>query len=302
MRWAANALWLVAGCYSPSPGTGAPCASDQQCPSPLRCVANTCGGELTDGSPDDVADAVDAGPDAPLGMWSPPKEVDGVNTTSNESDPSFTPDRLTIVFTSDRAGDDDIYLGTRMATSDPFTVTKLDLVSAIGIDDHSPEISADGQTVYFTSARLGNSDIFRSIRVSSGWQLPERVEGLSSTSTEGDVAISPDGKYAVVVRGTHFYGAMRADPTASWPAPVEIPGTFGASPAAPSLNGNLDLYHHATDAGRDLFVARRSPTGVDPAAKIVELSTANRDAAPFVSADDRHLMFECSGDICESSR
>lgn len=235
-------------------------------------------------------------------MWSPPEEVAGVNTSSNESDPSFSPDRLTIVFTSDRLGDDDIYLGTRMATTLPFTVTRLDLVSVTGLDDLSPEISADGQTLYFTSARLGNSDVFRSTRVNSGWQLPERVEGLSSGSTEGDVAISPDGKYAVVVRGGRFYGSMRDDATASWPAPMEIPGTFGTSPAGPALNGALDLYHHATDAGRDLFVGRRSPTGLEPSAKIVELSTTSRDAAPFVSADDRHLMFECSGDICESSR
>lgn len=302
MRWAANALWLVGACYSPTPGSGAPCTSDEQCPNPLRCIANTCGGARADGSLDerDATDAAES--DGPLGAWSPAIPVEGVNTTSIESDPSFSQDRLTIAFISDRAGDDDIYVGTRMAPSGPFTVIRLDLVSAIGIDDHSPELSADGQTLYFTSNRLGNFDIFQTTRTNNGWQLPQRVEGLSSASTDGDLAISPDGRHAIVVRGSKFYGATRADVTDAWPSPTEIVGSFGVSPAGPALNAALDLYHHATDTGRDLFVARRGPTGLAPSIKIVELATPDREAAPFVSADDRHLVFECDGDICESSR
>lgn len=302
MRWAATALWLVGACYSPTPGSGAPCTDDRQCPSPLRCVANTCGGTPADGSVDD-RDATDAAEsDGPLGAWSPSRPVEGVNTTSTESDPSFSQDRLTIAFSSDRTGDDDIYLGTRMAPSGPFTVTRLDLVSAVGVEDQSPELSADGQTLYFTSTRLGNFDVFRTTRANGGWQLPQRVEGLSSASTEGEVAISPDGRYAIVVRGSKFYGSTRANVTDPWPSPTEIVGAFGTNPAGPALNAALDLYHHASDTGRDLFVARRSPTGLDPSSKLVELDTADREAAPFVSPDDRHLMFECAGDICESSR
>ena len=48
MRWALCAL--LAGCYSPKVAPGAPCTTTDDCPSPLRCVANVCGG--TEPEPD----------------------------------------------------------------------------------------------------------------------------------------------------------------------------------------------------------------------------------------------------------
>lgn len=297
-------LLVAAGCYSPVPGAGAPCTSDRECPDPLLCVANLCGGEppdgaLDDGRPVDVIDSLTT--DAPLGMWSPPVPVGGVNTGSEESDPSFTQDRLTIVFTSDRAGDDDIYIGTRLVASGPFTVIPLVVVNSPD-EEHSPEISSDGKTLYFTTNRLGNFDVFKAVQSAGIWQPPVRVDELSSDSTDGDVAISPDGLVAIVARSGRFYRSTRMNQTALWETPVRLAGMFGNSYAAPAFNGNLDLYHHANGADRDLFVARRNATGYDATVSITELATDARDAAPFVSADDRYLVFECARTICESSR
>src|SRR5438132_13880448 len=40
------ALLVVAGCYSPSPPEGAPCANGEMCPAPLTCVFGTCVAEV----------------------------------------------------------------------------------------------------------------------------------------------------------------------------------------------------------------------------------------------------------------
>jgi Tol biopolymer transport system component len=189
-----------------------------------------------------------------------------------------------------------------MVPSGPFTVVPLTAVNSTPTDDHSPEISADGTALYFTTNRLGNFDIYRSIQSGGAWQPPERVDELSTTSSEGDVAISPDLRTAVIARSSRFYRATRGSATAPWDTPVLLAETFGSNYDAPALNGNLDIYHHANGADRDLFVARRNATGFDTTAPITELLTEGRDASPFVSADDRHLMFDCNRDICESSR
>ena len=113
-------MFFVAGCYRPRVPIGAACSNDGLCPSGQVCVGSVC--ELPGTLEPDAAIEVDApintpdAPDAPgapgSGMWAAPTRVPGVNSASNEDDPSCMPDRLTIVFTSDRNGTDDIFLGT----------------------------------------------------------------------------------------------------------------------------------------------------------------------------------------------
>jgi hypothetical protein len=88
-------LLLIAGCYSPRFSEGAPCISDEYCPSPQRCVARMCStdtaidaplpadaplpidAQLVDAPPPVDAPPIDAPPiDAPL-----PCTTDGIPTT-----------------------------------------------------------------------------------------------------------------------------------------------------------------------------------------------------------------------------
>ena len=46
MRASVLVTLLVSGCFAPSPPTGAPCDTDEQCPSSQRCVAGSCGGSM----------------------------------------------------------------------------------------------------------------------------------------------------------------------------------------------------------------------------------------------------------------
>lgn len=309
---------IVAGCYRPEPSPGAPCPTGE-CPAGQSCIAGTCRAE-GDPGPDVGAEAgpptdADPGvrdapspPDAPIDaprIWSVPVLVPGVNSASGESDPSLTADRLTIVFTSTRAGGlgmEDIYIGTRATTASAFTVAAITAINS-ATRDLSPEISADGNTIYFTSNRSGNYEVYVTTRSGGVWSAPVLVTELSSTAGEGDVAISPDGLTALVERSTGIYLATRASVGAAFgtPALVAILDVTG-DVAAPTLtNGATTVYLHGGGT-RDLYVAYRQGTTFTTPVPVTDLNTASRDASPFVSADGTRLVFERAGELYESTR
>lgn len=302
---------LVAGCYRPAASPGAPCP-DGDCPSGQRCVAGTCRAEDDpgpdpdpDAAPDpDTAPSPDGPPDA-SGSWSMPVPIPGVNSAEDESDPSMTPDRLTIVFTSRRAGglgEEDLYLGTRAAATDAFSVTALTALNSPE-RERSPEITADGATIFFTSNRDGNTDVYFSRWMGGAWAPPVLAAMLSSSSSDGDVAISPDGLTAMVARSGDLYLATRSSTSMPFGTPVELPVLdVTGDVAAPSLtNGAETVYLHAGST-RDLYVAYRQGTTFTAPVPIAELNTADRDAAPFISADGTRLLFEREGELYESTR
>jgi hypothetical protein len=299
---------LLAGCYRPAPSPGAPCP-DGDCPSGQRCVAGTC---RADGDPtldaevgsDAAIDAPDAATD-PLGMWSAPVLIPGVNSNANETDPSITADRLTIAFASNRPGglgSDDIYLGTRASTAAPFTVAAITAINS-PMRDRSPEISPDGNTIYFTSNRGGDYDVYASVRSGGVWSAPQPVAVLSSAANEGDVAISPDGLTALVERSEDLYLATRPSLGAAFAPPVLVPVLdVTGDVASPSLTDDAASVYLHGGGTRDLYVAYRQGNTFTVPVRIPELTTGDRDAAPFISPDGKHLVFERDGDLYETSR
>src|SRR5262249_36162472 len=193
---------LTAACFRPAVHPGAPCSSDGSCPNGLECRSDLCvepGGNEPDAAGDALADtAIDAAIDGGPAAWSAPTPVPGVDSTDVEDDPSFTANRLTMVFTSTRAGGlgmEDLYIGTRATTADPFTVAPLTALSSTA-REQSPEISADGKTLYFTSTRSGANVVYKSTLVTGGWSPPAAVPELAAINGD-DVAISPDGLSAL---------------------------------------------------------------------------------------------------------
>jgi WD40 repeat protein len=294
-------LVCAGGCFSPSAAPGSPCSADGTCPRGLECVANTC---QPPGTEPDAAPPLDDAPvDAPPRLWSAPTPVPGVNSSSSEDDPSFTADRLTVVFISNRNGtDDEIFIGTRPDPDGDFTVALIEPLSAPG-DEASPEISPDGTTLYFISDRGGGDDVFVSTRPPGGaFSTPTLVAELSSTSSEGDIAISPDGLTAIVLRGSTLVRSTRPTTSDAWSTPIAITGVaFGTSPAAPSLDAAGDLYFHA-GTQRDLFVARAQGASYAAPVPITELNGTGRDSGPYVSPDETFIMFAKSGQIVQSTR
>ncbi|MEJ7600546.1 MAG: hypothetical protein WKG01_21750 [Kofleriaceae bacterium] len=203
---------------------------------------------------------------------------------------------------SSRAGDDDIWIGTRDTTTQAFTVLRLTIVSASPAVDQSPELSQDGGTLYFASDRTGNFDIYRSKLEPGGWTPPLRVDALSTSSNDTDFAMSPDGMTAILARSGKLHRSTRATTSDVWGPTAQLAGTFPTNPTSAALDGTQHLYFHATGNDRDLFHAAWLGSAYDLPAKIDELSTALRDAAPSVSADGRYMMFERTGKIVQTSR
>lgn len=293
---------LLPGCYSPTPVTGAPCDERRVCPRDQVCVSGRCEPEGTtpaaDAPPGDAAaDALDASPDAPamLGPWTAPTVV-GIQVGASKSDPSFTPDRLTVVWQRN----DDLYLSRRTAIGGPWTTEDLDVLNTAD-REKSPEITADGKTIYFAGDPDGDFDILVSTLVGTAWTNPQKVLAWSGSSNEQDVAISPDELTAFVAISGDLLRSTRMTKDDPWPAPVSLGIDWGTSATAPSINAAGDVYFHA-NATRDLFVARRTANGYAAPVPVTELNTSGRDAAPFVSADDRHIMFERDAELYESTR
>lgn len=300
-RGALVLLVCVGACFRPAAAPGAPCSPDGSCPSDLVCIARTCQPPGTES--DAPPPAEDAPPDAPPRLWSPPMPVPGVNSSSTEDDPSFTADRLTIVFISNRNGtDDEILIGTRPDPNGDFTVTPIETLASPS-DEASPEISPDGTTLYFISDRDGSDDIFISTRPPGGvFGTPTLVAELSTSSSEGDIALSPDGLTAVIVRSGMFMRSSRPTTTDAWDTPIAITGVaFGTSPAAPSIDAAGDLYFHA-GSNRDLFVARAQGASYAAPVPISELQSSSRESAPCVSPDETFMMFARGGQIVQSTR
>jgi hypothetical protein len=306
--WAIS-VTLVA-CYGPTVHPGAPCGPSGECPSGLTCISNVCvapGTMVDDAALSDDAELdasnLDASPDAALYVpWGTPVEL--TTGVSSETDPSMTLDRLTVVFES--GANDDIYIATRAtATATTLTSTALTAINSTSIDK-SPEISPDGLTLYFVSNRSGNYDVYRST-FSTVWSAPALMSDLSSAGDELDVAVSPDGLTAVVIDDeatNRFLIHTRANTTVAFGAGVFHPElAVSADATAPSItNGAQIIYFHAGGT-RDIYVAYKKGNGTytNPV-PVTEINTVDRDAAPFVLQDDKHMIFERTSDLYETSR
>jgi dipeptidyl aminopeptidase/acylaminoacyl peptidase len=297
MRFGCASLATLAACYSATANPGAPCGPNDECPSNLECRDNVCvlpGGETADASVDGAIDAMTA-------PWKTPTQL--VTGVSSESDPSMTQNRLTIVFMSE--ADDNLYVATRSNPKDMLTVIPLAPLNS-GSREKSPEISPDGSTVYFTSNRSGDFDVYVST-FGTIWSLPMLVDELSTAGDDVDIAVSPDGLTAVVIDAeatNRFLIHTRATASEAFgdgEHHAELSITDDAT--APTItNGGAIVYFHA-GVDRDLYRATRKPDGTYTVPVAVdELNTPGRDAAPFVLQNDTHIIFERAGDLYEASR
>ena len=177
-----------------------------------------------------------------------------VNTASAELDPTTTPDELTLVFRSNRAGGtggNDLYQATRTTTANPFSVATQIANLNTASSDVQPFLRADGAELFFTSNRNGTYDIFRSVRTGNAFGAPTLVSELSTaTDNEQDPALSPDGL-------TIYWRSDR-------------PGGLGAS----------DIYTATRASLTDAF---------GPATHVANVSSSSDDGVSWVSADGARL-------------
>jgi hypothetical protein len=120
-----------------------------------------------------------------------------VNSDAGEVDPFLTKDEAHLYFASDRTGGlggYDIYLSDFTPSGALNTPRLVAELSSTG-NDGNPVLSDDGLTIYFSSDRNGNGDIWvaRRASVSDGFGAPTAVAELNSPSLDFPILLSTDG-------------------------------------------------------------------------------------------------------------
>jgi len=127
-------------------------------------------------------------------------------------------------------------------------------------------ITADGNTLYFHSARDGGKgqyDIWITKKVNGEWQQPENIEAVNSAENEGWPFISQDGSELWFTRtylgSPAIYRSKNVN--GNWSAPELILSQFAAEPTLDN-EGNLYFVHHYFNNSSkmieaDIYVAYR---------------------------------------------
>lgn len=155
-----------------------------------------------------------------------------LNTPGNEGAHTISPDGKTIYFTAcdrkDGKGSCDIYM-SKWKNGDWDTPVNVSEINS-RFWDSQPSISPDGKTLYFTSARSGNIDIYVTYLKDNGkWSIPTPLpKNINTPSEDMSPFIHPDGKTLYFASSGHigmggldiFYTKLNDDST--WTNPVNI--------------------------------------------------------------------------------
>jgi hypothetical protein len=173
--------------------------------------------------------------------------------TDYETEPTVSPDGLTLIFGRAGAGDatGHVSYATRASLSSPFVyVGLLPDVNEPSAADGTPFLREDGEVLYFSSTRIAgdDQDIFRALSNGSGFDGPTAVTELNTTFADGFPVVTPDDL-------TLFFASTR-------------PGD--------GAQGDFDIWTATRASTSEAF---STPTNV------VELNTADADYPTFVTRD-----------------
>jgi Tol biopolymer transport system component len=253
--------------------------------------------------------------------WSVPVNLGlTINTAAGEMNAAFSPDELSLYFTSNRAGGfggTDIWVARRACQDCPWgaPVNMGEGINTPGIDA-GPRLSIDGHLLFFQSDRPGGhggADIYMARRANTNddfaWELVTNLgPGVNTAATEnaadylqsaepgqgnfyfnrtnpvnGDIfsaAITRDGE----TRGDAVFVAELSSPTGvDQHVTVRVDGReLFYSSNRPGSVGGFDLY---VTTRQDKHGPWAAPVG------IAELNTTFGDQQPTLSHDGRTLLF-----------
>ena len=243
-----------------------------------------------------------------------------VNSSAADGDTSISTDGLELFFEGRRPdgyGKGDIYVSTRATTGDPWGEAVILGPPVSGSDwDTTPDISADGLTLYFTSTRSGSWDIWVTTRATKDdpWEEPVNLGPTVNSSAE-DFAPSISGDslslyFASNRPGGHglrdIWVTRRATKDEPWGEPLNLVSTVNSSreEAMPDISADgLTLFFcdfmggpHRPGGygGQDIWVSTRASTN-DPWGESVNLgsivNSSSWEFSPNISADGSTLYF-----------
>ncbi len=171
------------------------------------------------------------------GEWLPAIPLGSpINTHRNEGAHSISPDGRYFFFTGcdrpDGLGSCDLYFSERSGDKWSAPQNLGDLVNS-GVWDAQPTLSADGQSLVFSSRRSGGkgaADLWISTKRSNGrWSIPENLgDSINTSLDEFGPYLHPDGQTLYFSSAGHpgmggkdiFYSKRKADGT--WGRPINL--------------------------------------------------------------------------------
>ncbi len=187
--------------------------------------------------------------------------------------------------------------------------------------DYSPLVSADGNTLYFTSRRAGSmggrqdesgqyyEDIYTSKQINGIWTRAVNVQApVNSGMQDATVGLSADGNEMIIYRASSeqpdgdLYITQRAQ--GNWGVPQRMTEKINSEAHEPSATISPDgseIYFTSDRkggfGGRDLYRIRRLPNGEWslPLNLGPNINTPYDEDAPFLHSDGTTLFFSSNG-------
>ena len=229
-------------------------------------------------------------------MFGPASPVAAFNTASSDQLTDLSPDGLTAILQSDRAGNFRIFSSKRPTLSDPWSVpSNADYAATnAGTNVGHAVLSPDGLSVFYQQhptirqATRANT----SVPFSGGTLVPELNIGGGPPGYERPGKISADGlrMYYEVYNGTNLYLYLADRPTTSDPWGVPTEGPFDANINTPGVQNSepyltpddLQLFYTSNRpgglGGADIWWSSRASVA-DPFSVPMNLSSVNTAAS-----------------------
>jgi Tol biopolymer transport system component len=248
------------------------------------------------------------------GDWSTPMSVENlpgsstlVNSPAVDGCASHSADGLTLVFNSNRAGNQDLYVATRASTSEGFGTPVLLPAPINGASNDACPTFGPGNRIYFSSDRDDPAyDIYVSKRGPNGWSQPENLGPNINTTGALDESTAffedEDGNSVMLFSSRanggagdgNIYQSVNGGPKSL----VAGGANSSASDNRPSVTRDgltiyLDSNRTGTLGNSDIYYATRSSTSepFGSAVHLTELSSSVFDARASISKDGSFLTF-----------
>jgi Tol biopolymer transport system component len=242
----------------------------------------------------------------PVNIESLPGSSSAVNTPAVDGCASHSPDGLTLVFNSNRAGNQDLYMATRSSMSEGFG-TPVRLPEPVnGTSNEACPTIANGHRLYFSSDRDDPSyDIYVSKRGPNGWSEPENLgpnintpgwldEAAAFYEDGGDQVMLFSSRQAGGSGDGNIYESVNGGPKSL----VAGGPNSSASDNRPSVTRDgLTIFFDSTRSGGlggpDIYYATRSTTSepFGTAIHLDGLSSSVFDARATISKDGSFITF-----------
>ena len=244
---------------------------------------------------------------APVNVESLPGSSLTVNTAAVDGCASHSPDGLTIVFNSNRTGNQDLYMATRSSTAEGFGApTPLPAPVNSSSNEACPTF-AEGHRLYFSSDPDDPAyDIYVSRRGKDGWSPPVRLGPNINTAgvleEAADFYEDDQGRRVMVFtrrppaglagQGGKLYQSIEGGP----PSLVQGgPHSSAGDNRASLTKDGLTIFWDSVRGGPapDIYYATRSNTS-EPFGQAIALSGISGpgfDARPFISKDGSFMTF-----------